>query len=140
MKVVLDVNVWISGLLWGGIPGKILKLAKNKEIKIFASEKVLAELEATLELPKLQPRQQYWGYTTQYLMAVVQKLIEFCPDRPLQVPQLRDPDDTIILATAVVAKAEVVVTGDLDLLTLQCFENIPIITPKEFLHFYSFER
>ena len=46
------------------IPGKILKLAKNKEIKIFASEKILAELETTLELPKLQPRQQYWGYTT----------------------------------------------------------------------------
>ena len=73
-------------------------------------------------------------------MAVVQKLIEFCPDRPLQVPQLRDPDDTIILATALVAKAEVVVTGDLDLLTLQYFENIPIITPKEFLHLYSLER
>ena len=136
MKVVLDVNVWISGLLWGGIPGKILKLAKNQEIKIFASEKILAELEATLDLPKLQARKQYWGYTTKYVMAVVQQLIEVCPELPLQVPQLRDPDDTIILATALVAKAEVIVTGDLDLLTLDNFENIPIITPKKFLNCY----
>lgn len=136
MKVVLDVNVWISGLLWGGVPGQILKLAKNQRIRIFASEKILADIEDTLELPKLQSRKQYWGYTTQYLMAVVQQLIQPCADRSLQVPQLRDPDDAVILATALVAKAEVIVTGDLDLLTLHNFENIPIITPKEFLSRY----
>jgi putative PIN family toxin of toxin-antitoxin system len=136
MKVVLDVNVWISGLLWGGVLGQILKLAKNQTITIFASEKILADLEVTLELPKFQSRKQYWGYTTQYLMAVVQKLTQPCVDRPLQVPQLRDPDDAVILATALVAKAEVIVTGDLDLLTLDNFENIPIITPKEFLSRY----
>lgn len=49
MKVVLDVNVWISGLLWGGVPGKILKLAKNQKITIFASQKILADIEDTLE-------------------------------------------------------------------------------------------
>ncbi|MDJ0577228.1 MAG: putative toxin-antitoxin system toxin component, PIN family [Xenococcaceae cyanobacterium MO_234.B1] len=64
-------------------------------------------------------------------MAVVQQIIQPFADRPLQVPQLRDPDDAVILATALVAKAEVIVTGDLDLLTLHNFENIPIITVKE---------
>ena len=136
MKVVLDVNVWISGLLWGGIPGQILKLAKNQRITIFASANILADIEDTLERPKLQPRKQYLGYTTEYLMAIVQELIQPCADRPLEVSQLRDPDDAVILATALVAKAEVIVTGDLDLITLHNFENIPIITPKEFLSRY----
>jgi putative PIN family toxin of toxin-antitoxin system len=49
MKVVLDVNVWISGLLWGGVPGQILKLAKNQRITIFASEKIFADIEDTFD-------------------------------------------------------------------------------------------
>ncbi len=71
MKVVLDVNVWISVLLWGGVPGKIFKLAKNQRITIFASQKILADIEDTLERPKLQSRKQYCGYTTAYLMTIV---------------------------------------------------------------------
>lgn len=38
MRVVLDVNVWISGLLWGGVPSQMLRLARNQQITIFASE------------------------------------------------------------------------------------------------------
>ena len=112
MKVVLDVNVWISGLLWGGVPGKILKLAKNQRITIFASQKILADIEDTLERPKLQSRKQYCGYTTAYLMTIVQELIQPCVDRLLEVPQLRDPDDAVILASAIVIQAEVIITGD----------------------------
>jgi putative PIN family toxin of toxin-antitoxin system len=136
MKVVVDVNVWISGLLWGGVPGKILKLAKNQRITIVASQKILADIEDTLERPKLQSRKQYCGYTTAYLMTIVQELIQPCVDRLLEVPQLRDPDDAVILASAIVIQAEVIITGDLDLLTLHNFENIPIITPQEFLSRY----
>ncbi|MEH2399549.1 putative toxin-antitoxin system toxin component, PIN family [Nostoc sp.] len=47
---------------------------------------------------------------------------------PLSTPQLRDPDDTVILGTAVAANAEVIVTGDLDLLMLTEFNKIPILT------------
>jgi len=136
MKVVVDVNVWISGLLWGGVPGKILKLAKNQRITIFASQKILADIEDTLERPKLQSRKQYCGYTIAYLMTIVQELIQPCVDRLLEVPQLRDADDAVILASAIVIQAEVIITGDLDLLTLHDFENIPIINPQEFLSRY----
>ncbi len=48
MKVVVDVNVWISALLWGGIPRQILQLGQNHQITIFASEELFAELENTL--------------------------------------------------------------------------------------------
>jgi putative PIN family toxin of toxin-antitoxin system len=69
-------------------------------------------------------------------MTIVQELIQPCVDRLLEVPQLRDADDAVILASAIVIQAEVIITGDLDLLTLHDFENIPIITPQEFLSRY----
>ncbi|MGK7919437.1 MAG: putative toxin-antitoxin system toxin component, PIN family [Trichodesmium sp.] len=58
MRVVLDVNVWISGWLWGGIPGQIILMAENQKITVFVSEPILQELETTLKKAKLQARIQ----------------------------------------------------------------------------------
>lgn len=55
---------------------------------------------------------------------------------PVDVPQLRDQDDVIILAAALAANADFIVTGDQDLLTLNEFTGIPIVTPKDFLNRY----
>jgi hypothetical protein len=136
MKLVLDVYVWISGLLWGGIPGQILKLAKNQRITLFASANVLTDIKDTLNRPKLQHQKQHLRYTTEYLMAVVKQLTQLCADKPIEMPQLRDPDDAVILAIALVVNAEVIVTGDLNLLVLKSFKDISIIMPKEFLSRY----
>ncbi|MGK7919438.1 MAG: putative toxin-antitoxin system toxin component, PIN family [Trichodesmium sp.] len=54
----------------------------------------------------------------------------------MNFPLLRDPDDTIILATANSAKANVIVTGDLDLLILSEFQGIPILKPIDFINHY----
>jgi putative PIN family toxin of toxin-antitoxin system len=48
MRLVLDVNVWISGLLWGGSPRQIVNLAKAGKITIFVSEPILSELAEVL--------------------------------------------------------------------------------------------
>ena len=53
MRVVVDVNVWISALLWRGTPTQILDLAANQQIQVFASEPLLAELRDVLSHPKL---------------------------------------------------------------------------------------
>ncbi|WP_442936475.1 PIN domain-containing protein [Nostoc sp.] len=58
---------------------------------------------------------------------------------PLSTPQLRDPDDTVILETAIAANAEVIITSDLDLSVLTAFNAIPILTPQEFLNRYFTE-
>ncbi|MEH1776662.1 MAG: putative toxin-antitoxin system toxin component, PIN family [Nostoc sp.] len=59
------------------------------------------------------------------------------PSSPLlSTPQLRDLDDTVILETAMAANAEVIITGDLDLLVLTAFNAISILTPQEFLNWY----
>ncbi len=136
MRVILDVNVWISALLWGGVPGKILRLARNQQINIFTSEDLLLELETTLKRAKFQQRMQDRGYNVEYLMSVTKGFSESCITISIDVPQLRDPKDAKILAAALTANAEVIITGDLDLLTLSEFEGINILTPTDFLNCY----
>lgn len=57
-----------------------------------------------------------------------------CPITELNVPELRDPDDNIILATAIASQADVIITGVQDLLTLIEYQKIPIMTAKSFLN------
>ncbi|NEN88933.1 MAG: putative toxin-antitoxin system toxin component, PIN family [Okeania sp. SIO3H1] len=136
MRVVLDVNVWISAWLWGGVPGQILLMVQNQQIIVFASEPLLQELENTLRKVKLQPRIQLLATTVEALVSRTQQLSQSCPTTLVNFPLLRDPDDTMILAAANAAKAEVIITGDRDLLILSEFEGIPILKPTDFLSRY----
>jgi uncharacterized protein len=54
-------------------------------------------------------------------------------DSPLRVPVCRDPDDDVVLATAVAADAEAIITGDEDLLVLKTYTRVRILTPRQFL-------
>lgn len=110
MKVVLDVNVWISALLWQGIPGQILNLANNRQINIFISEPIIQELKDTLNRPKFQARMDLLKTQFETLIKAAQELAELCVISSLEVPQLRDPDDVIILATALAVQADVIIT------------------------------
>jgi uncharacterized protein len=56
MRVVLDTNVWLSGLLWGGLPSQIVQQVELGELQAIASEAILDELVRTLDRPKLQRR------------------------------------------------------------------------------------
>ena len=136
MKVVLDTNVWISALLWGGVPDQVINLAEIGQINIAASEPLLNELVTTLGYAKLQPRLQLLRTTVEALVLSVRQLVEPYPITFLTVASLRDPDDTIVLATAVSGSADVIITGDRDLLTLVQFSEIPIMTSQAFLNRY----
>lgn len=136
MRVVVDTSVWISALLWGGVPGQILYMARTQQIAIFASDVLLQEIETSLRKQKMQRRIQGRGYTVEYFISISQELSEFCPTISVDVPELRDPNDLKILAAAVAANAEVLITGDRDLLILNEFQGIPILKPQDFISRY----
>ncbi len=136
MRVVLDVNVWISALLWGGVPAQLLHLAKSQEITIFVSEDLLEELEVTLNRVKFTRQLQKRGYSVNELIEVTRGFSEQCSNMSINVPQLRDPKDNKIIAAALSADAEVLISGDLDLLTLQEFSGIRIVTPTDFINLF----
>lgn len=136
MRVVLDVNVWISALLWPGVPREIIQLAQANQITIFASEDLFHELETTLKRNKFASKIQSLGLTVEDLLDASTEVLNFCPNVSINVPQLRDPKDNHILATALSAQAEVLITGDQDLLVLDNFRGIRIMKPTDFLNIY----
>ncbi len=136
MNVILDVNVWISALLWGGIPAQILRLAHQRKIVIFISNEIMLELETTLRRDKFKERIKKRGYSIEYLPNVVREISCYCSGIFLDVKELRDTKDTIILAAAITAQAQAIITGDLDLLVLVEFNHIPILNPQIFLAQY----
>jgi uncharacterized protein len=137
MRVVIDTNVWISGLLFGGNPQKIIALGKEKQITICCSTPLINEIIDTLNYPKLEKRLLKLEITPSKLLETIYSYIEIVPIKEIEpVANLRDSDDLKILATAVSSKAIVIVSGDNDLLVLQKYQDISIMTTVEFLNRY----
>ncbi len=136
MKVVLDTNIFLSGWLWGGTPDLVLKLGEDYLIEICASEVLLNELQVTLNRAKFRSKLQDLGVTVNDLILGIRELVEIYPISNINLPELRDSKDNMILATAVAAKAEAIITEDQDLLVLQEYKSIPIVTVREFLNSY----
>ncbi|MGH8178550.1 MAG: putative toxin-antitoxin system toxin component, PIN family [Steroidobacter sp.] len=139
MKCVTDTNVVVSGLLWLGNPGRLLEAAANGRITLYTSPVLVAELRSTLGYDRLAKRVERSGLTldellTRYLNVAI--VVE-----PASVPQVtRDPDDDHVLACALEARADLIVTGDTDLLTLKTYQDIPIVSTAEALRRVEAEK
>ena len=136
MIVVLDTNIWVSAIIWGGIPDEIISLQEQRKIEIASSRKLLSELENTFNKKKIQTKLEVLQLTTSSAISLVYESVNIYSIEELIVPELRDPDDTIVLATVIDANAEVIITGDLDLLILQEYQNMQIMTATDFLEQY----
>lgn len=88
MRVIIDTNVFVSGWLWGGIPARLFRLARNSQLRICASEQILAELQNTLSKQKLQAKLQSLGFTVDSLMMGTRVLVEVYPISEINVPTL----------------------------------------------------
>lgn len=134
MKLVIDTNILISGSLWEGPPARLVSAALAGQTQIFLSLPMLLELRETLQRPRFAPRLASRGETPETLAARFRAAChEGVPARIVPPAELRDPDDVHVLACAVGAEADAVVTGDKDLLTLKSFQGIPIIDAAEAL-------
>ena len=134
MRAVIDNNVLVSGLLWGDKPGRVLAAVAEGHVQIFLSEELLAELREVLRRRKFAARLALKELTPETALAKVQAIARLVPASPIPAPpSLRDPDDLAVLACAISAAVDVIITGDKDLLTLKSFQGIPIIDAAEAL-------
>lgn len=134
MRVVIDTNVWVSGLLWGGQPGLLLKLIEAEQIDAVASPEMLNELARVLGYQKFQKRLQNLGFTVTDLLEMVQDHVTLIsPTKTEHSLVQADPDDEIFLHCAISANATVVISGDDHLLVLKEIRGIPIIQAQNFL-------
>jgi len=135
VRIVIDTNVWVSGLLWRGIPWRLLCLAEKGQVELCTVPSMLVELAEVLSYERLQPRLEQLGLTPSKLVAYAMNLasifeVQVTEGIPIVVA---DPDDDIFLRCAVVADAAYVVSGDHHLLALGEYAGIPILTIRDFL-------
>ena len=128
LGVVLDTNVLVSALGFGGPPLDVLLRTFDDEVRLLASEATLDELERVMHYDRLPftatDRVQY--------LAILRREADIIePDDSVEVA--RDSDDDKFLGVALEGDADYLVSGDDDLLSLDSYGGIAIVTPDEFM-------
>ena len=133
MRAVLDTNVLVSGLLWHGAPHTLIDHIKRGTLTLVISPVLLAELDQTLAKPHLQPVLLRSQTSAPRILTDLQHLADLIDPPALPEPVSRDPDDDHVLACALAASADLIITGDQDLLVLHPWRGIAILTPAHAL-------
>lgn len=132
MRLVLDTNVVASAMLWGGSPKLLLQAARERRVQLFSSSAILVELEDILGRKKFGKKLAASGMSRELLAAAYARLAPAV--RPVMVVRIApDPDDDVIIGTALAARADAVVTGDKALLSVGQHQAVQIITVAQAL-------
>ena len=133
MRVVLDTNVVASALLWGGTPERLIELTGEGVLECFTSEALLAELAGILGRTKFAAKLRQKNLSAAEIVARYREIAESVEPAPIEEAALRDPDDAAVLACALAARAEAIISGDADLHALGSYQGIPVLSPADCL-------
>lgn len=129
MKLVVDSNVVLSGLLWRGAPHRLIEQVRDDKVELFSSPALLSELAEVLGRPQFSDALARSRSSAKFVLSEIQAMVTLVYPSQLPIPVCRDPDDDEVLATALAAQADLIVSGDKDLLILASFQGISIVTP-----------
>ena len=134
LRVVLDTNVFVSGLLSKpGLPAKILDAWRAGQYLLIASPPIVAEIKRVLQAPRIREKYFITDGDIEQLIILLEKEALIVPgytDVKDAIPD--DPSDEMFLACAVDAAADFIVSGDRHLLEISEYKGISIITVNEF--------
>jgi putative PIN family toxin of toxin-antitoxin system len=131
VRAVLDTNVVVSALLWGGVPEQVLQAARAGELQLATSPALIAELAAILNRRKFAAKLAQGYSSPAEVVALYTQLAQTIEADVLATTALRDPDDAAVLACALAARADCIVSGDDDLQSLGSYQGIPILSPAQ---------
>jgi putative PIN family toxin of toxin-antitoxin system len=132
-RIVADTNIVVSGLLWRGNPRRVLDAARDGIVELFTSPVLLDELSDVLSRKRFAGRLELAGVTVRELIVGYSTLATVIEAKSIEPVILRDPDDDAIIACALSAEAEFIVSGDDDLLDLEEHLGIRILTAADLL-------
>jgi len=128
VKIVLDTNVLVSGVFWGGIPEKILESIVAGDVVLYASQDMVREYFRILD--KIGKKNTDLIGQWKILLIELIKIVE----PKVKIKSCRDACDNMFLECAVTAKAQYIISGDDDLLSMKEINGIQIVTPREYLN------
>lgn len=128
-KVVLDTNILISALGWNGKPRQIFERCIEGEFELIISQKQLVELQRVLDYPKFN----FTEDEKETFISLILKIATIVDILGTVDVIKEDPDDNVILETAMTGKCRYLISGDPHLLQLKKLDQIEILTANEFL-------
>ncbi len=131
MKVVLDTNIFLSGLMLPeSVPGKIVSAWRSSSFDLVFSEAMLTELARVLAYPKIRKRIGWTDDDIEHFVSLLRFRAEIVDIETTRADVPRDADDVPVLAALIASGANILVSGDRDLLELR--EDYAIETAAEF--------
>ena len=132
MKIVLDTNVFVSGVFFSGPPYQILRAWKNQELQIVVSQEILDEYYRVGE----ELSERFPGTDLNPILELVASKTELVKAARLSEAVCDDPDDDKFFACAIGGKTEIIVSGDKHLLKMSGYKEIKVVRPRQFVDEY----
>ncbi|MCL2313615.1 MAG: putative toxin-antitoxin system toxin component, PIN family [Firmicutes bacterium] len=132
LRIVLDTNVWVSALIWGGKPATIIEAAEQGKIDIFISEFIVEEISQVLSYPKIE-KVYHTQLTRQQLMEQILKNTKIVEITTKLEAIKEHPADDKIIECAASAKADYIISGDKHLLNVSSYQKTPILPVSDFI-------
>ncbi len=135
LRVVLDTNQFVSSVLVKqGLPAQVLDAWRRREFLLITSPAIIAEIRSTLSYPRIRRKYPLTNDDVDRLVTLLEQDALVVPgeiDATGAVPA--DPADDMVLACAIESQPDLIVSGDHHLLDLGEYQDIPIVTAREFL-------
>ena len=126
-KVVLDTNIYLSAIIFGGLPKKVLQLGFEEKISVFISSAVLLEIALKFK--------EKFGWDEARIISAIRSINQLAkivkPQKKINLIK-KDSSDNKIIELAAEAKADFIITGDRHLLELKKFLRTKIVSPADF--------
>lgn len=132
MRIVLDTNVFISGIFFSGPPSQILKAWRHSKIQIVLSKEILKEYQRVGE----ELATKYPTVNVAPIIELVTIYGDIVETKSIKVSICEDPDDNKFLECAIASNCKLIVSGDKHLLKLSGFQGIDVIKPRDFVDGY----
>lgn len=132
MRIILDTNVFISGIFFSGPPSQILKAWGNQSLQIVLSKQILDEYKrVATELSSKYPQ-----IDIAPIIEMVTIYGQFTDTKGIDISICEDPDDNKFIECAIAGKCNIIVTGDAHLLKLISYKDVKIIKSRAFIEKY----
>ncbi len=129
MRVIINTNVLISGIFFGGPPAKILEAWRGGELKLIVSPEILEEyFEVCARISVRNP-----DIDIAPILVLIARNSQVVESQPLAEQISRDVDDDKFIACAIASGTRTIISGDNDLLTASGYKKIKVVTPRDFV-------
>jgi len=132
LKIILDTNVFVSGVFFTGPPYRILEAWRDGKLRLVISEDILEEYRRVGEVLA----ERFPSIDLRPFLALVTVSAEMSPSKRFAAPLCDDPDDDMFIACALAGKCKTIVSGDKHLLKMSGYHGIKVLSPREFVDKY----